>query len=194
VIDTSFSPDGRVVAIMTKHAGALYDPATGELITRLHGSGDIFRRPQFSPDGSLLASRNANGTDVHVWDTNSGNVHQTGFGPGTGVLAGRTVVTTAFSADNRQLLTVYDFGQLRIWDVTSGQLLIEPPAQIFKRMNTVLDAVFSGDRTRVTLLSDNAPLYTYECPLCASTPRLLEQADTRVSNSVKRNATNLSLQ
>jgi WD40 repeat protein len=194
VIETSFSPDGRVVALMSKHAGSLWDAGTGELITRLHGSGDIFRRPQFSPDGTLLATQAGNGSNVHVWDTNAGDARETGFGPGVGSLAGRTVVTTAFSVDDRQLLTVYDFGQLRVWDVASGQLLIEAPAEVFARMNTVLDVAFSRDETRVTLLSDNAPLFTYDCPLCASTGRLLAIGNARVPNSVKRNALNLSLQ
>ena len=104
------------------------------------------------------------------------------------------MITTAFSADNRQLLTVYDFGELRVWDVASGQLLVEPPAQVFARMNIVLDVAFSADRTRVTLLSDNAPVYKYDCPTCASTKALVAAGDARVSTSVKRNAETLSLQ
>ena len=193
VIEASFSPDGRVVALMSKQAGSLWDAETGELITRLHGSGDIFRRPQFSPDGTLLATHSGDGAEVNVWDASSGASRRTGFGP-SGVLAGHAVVTTAFSADNRQLLTMYDFGELRVWDVASGQLLIEPPAQVFARMNTVLDVAFSPDRTRVTLLSDNAPLYKYDCPLCAPTKALVNEGDARVSEAVKRNALALSLQ
>ena len=130
---------------MSKHAGSLWDADTGELITRLHGSGDLFRRPVFSPDGTLLATQTGDGAEVRVWDTNSGAARATGFGPGVGTLAGRMVITTAFSADNRQLMTVYDFGELRVWDVASGQLLIEPPAQVFSRMVLVLDAAFSPD-------------------------------------------------
>jgi predicted nucleic acid-binding Zn ribbon protein len=61
-------------------------------------------------------------------------------------------------------------------------------------MVLVLDAAFSPDRTRVTLLSDTAPLYKYDCPTCASTKTLVEQGDARVSESVKRNARSLSLQ
>jgi WD40 repeat protein len=129
---------------------------------------------------------------VHVWDAGSGDARQTGFTSG-GVLSGTMVVSAAFSADNRQLLTVYDFGELRVWDVASGTLLIEPPAVVVF-MNTVLDAAFSADRTRVTVLSDSAPLYKYDCPVCASTSALVARGDQRVSESVKRNALALSLQ
>ena len=113
---------GRAVciALMSKRAGALWDAATGELIVRLHGSGDVFRGPQFSPDGTLLATQAGDGSSVTVWDTGSGSTRRRlrPWGPD-----GRrrwTVITTAFSADNRQLLTVYDFGELRVWDVASG--------------------------------------------------------------------------
>jgi WD40 repeat protein len=193
VTAAAFSPDGRVVALVGKHAGSLWDVESGDLVVRLHGTGDIFRRPQFSPDGTLLSTIAGDGSVARVWDTSSGNARQTGFGSG-GVLSGTMVVSTAFSADNRQLLTVYDFGELRVWDVASGTLLIEPPAEVFVRMNQVLDAAFSADRTRVTLLSTNAPLYRYDCPVCASTKSLVARGDQRVSESVKRNALALSLQ
>ena len=44
------------------------------------------------------------------------------------------------------------------------------------------------------MVSENAPLYKYDCPLCASTPALVAAGDRRVSNAVKRNALALSLQ
>jgi WD40 repeat protein len=193
VTAASFSPDGRVIALVGKHAGSLWDAKTGTLIAHLHGAGDVFRRPQFSPDGTLLATVAGDGSTVQVWNARSGTPGQVGFGPAKGV-EGRVVVTVAFSADNRQLLTVYDFGELKVWDVASGTLLIEPPAVVFTRMNAALDAAFSEDRTQVTLLSTNAPLYRYDCPVCASTKSLVARGDQRVSESVKRNALALSLQ
>ncbi len=67
-----------------------------------------------------------------------------------------------------------------------------------------VQGVFCPDRTLVTVgargarpvgvLSDNAPLYTYDCPLCAPTKTLVDVGDRRVSNAVKRNALELSLQ
>ncbi len=111
------------------------------------------------------------------------------------MLAGHAVVTTAFSADNRQLLTIYDFGELRVWDVASGQSAGRTARRSLREDGHACStSAFSSDRTRVTLLSDNAPLYKYDCPLCAPTKKLIEEGDARVSTSVKRNAETLSLQ
>jgi WD40 repeat protein len=194
LIDASFSPDGRVVALVTEHGGSLWNVSSGERVARLQGTGDEFRRPQFSPDGRLLATVTGEGHAARVWDTDSGELRRAGFSTGSGPLESRVLAATAFSEDSRQLLTVYDFGELRVWDTASGQLLVEPPSQVFSRMNTVLDVAFNDDRTRVTQLNDNAALATYRCLLCASTGKLLEVGDRRVSESVRRNASQLSLQ
>jgi WD40 repeat protein len=194
LIDASFSPDGSVVALVTEDGGSVWNASSGELVARLQGTGDEFRRPRFSPDGALLATVTGADHAVRIWDTDSGELRRAGFGTGSGPLASRVVAATAFSEDARQLLTIYDFGELRVWHTASGQLLVEPPSQVFSRMNTVLDVAFSTDRTRITQLNDNAALATYRCLLCASTGRLLEIGERRVSESVKRNASELSLQ
>ena len=182
------------MVLVGKDGGSVWDASSGELVARLQGTGDEFRRPRFSPDGTLLATVTGAGHAVRVWDAHSGELRRAGFGTGSGPLASRIVAATAFSEDGRQLLTVYDFGELRVWDTASGQLLVEPPSQVFSRMNTVLDVAFSKDRTHVTQLNDNAALATYRCLLCASTDRLLAVGDRRVSESVKQNASSLSLQ
>ena len=61
-------------------------------------------------------------------------------------------------------------------------------------MNIVLDVAFSADRTRVMLLSENAPLYKYDCPRVRPRRRWSPPVTRRVSTSVKRNAVTLSLQ
>jgi WD40 repeat protein len=192
VVEASFGPDGDKLVLATNRSATLWDPATGERIMPLTGRGDVFRNPRFSPDGALLAAQTADGSEVRVWDTFSGALRRRGFGPGSAA-SGERLATTAFSTDGRQLLTAYNLGRIRVWDVASGQLLIEPPFETLVRAY-VADVAYTADRTRVSVLSEYSKVFTYECPLCASTPKLLELSERRVSDEIKRNARELSLQ
>jgi WD40 repeat protein len=110
------SPDGTRIAVATA-AGALVvvDPTTGAVIESL-GSGTRDVRPlAFSPDGSVLASRDFN--DVFLWRLGSAQLPER--------LAGHSgrVVSAAFAPDGATLATGADDRTLITWDLTARHRL-----------------------------------------------------------------------
>jgi WD40 repeat protein len=65
----AFSPDGRRLTSGSKDGAIkLWEPATGrEILTLLHGRGDVVTGVSFSPDGRTIVSTSKRGT-VKVWD------------------------------------------------------------------------------------------------------------------------------
>jgi WD40 repeat protein len=103
-----------------------------------------------------------------------------------------SVAIAAFGEDGRQVLTLSTDGSLRVWDTESGDLLVEPPAATVNVQIAVTAAGFSQDRSRVVVVLGS--VYAYGCPVCRSTPRVLQQSRDHVSPYVARNAPSLSLQ
>ncbi|MBO1347485.1 MAG: PD40 domain-containing protein [Hormoscilla sp. GUM202] len=87
----------------------------------------------FSPDGSLLATAESNGT-VHLWEKS---------GKKLSVLTGHTdkVNSISFSPDGQLLATAADDGTARLWDLSSGQQL----EKIFRHQGKVLSVSFRPD-------------------------------------------------
>ncbi len=96
--------------------------------------GDLYQvwSVSFSPDGSLLATAESNGT-VHLWDK---------FGKNLSVLTGHTdkVSSISFSPDGQLLATAADDGTARLWDLSNQKLV-----KMIRHQGKVLSVSFSPD-------------------------------------------------
>jgi WD40 repeat protein len=114
------SPDGRRLAVMEipglPRGGFVLDGATGEVIhtcyDKDHGSGPL--SVGLSPDGNTLVIGYAP-YDVILWDARTGEKRK--------LLAGHSnwVVSLAFSADSKLLISGAGDSTARIWDLDAGK-------------------------------------------------------------------------
>ena len=122
---TSFSPDGRRLAIPTFDSGAVVtDVRSGRVIFRLRGQLFGIHDVDWSPDGRWLATSSADGT-VRVWDARTGRLGFTLFGH-TG-----QIVAADWSADSRRLVTGSNDGTAKVWEIAEegGRELVSISAQ-----------------------------------------------------------------
>jgi WD40 repeat protein len=119
-----FSADGKR---LFGDAGAclVWDPANGRELRRFSDPGPIdFKSPNdlrcliLSPDESLLAARNRDGT-IPLWDAATGKEKR--------VLKGNDpfVFNLMFTPDGRRLISNGSDQSIRIWDVASGRELYQ---------------------------------------------------------------------
>ena len=181
---------GTRLLVLRRGGASIWNASTGRQVSVLAGDGDIFRSPEFSPDGSLLIAVDAEG-NARVWDTRSGAERRFGFGRTSDAASGDTTTVASFGSDGRQVLTISTQGHLGVWDTATGELLVEAPAFTISNQVAVTGAAFSHDRTHVTVLL--AGVNRYECAVCASTPALLRRARTHISPIVASHAGSLSL-
>lgn len=113
VLSLSISPDGeRIVSGGFDKKVNVWTVKTGSLLYSFTPSNDFIWKVSFSPDGSLFAASDW-GNNVAIWNTYTGRlIHKIQF-------AGNSI---AFSPDGKELVTG-GFGLLKIWDVTSGNLI-----------------------------------------------------------------------
>ncbi len=109
----AFKPDSTLLAAAsTQGLVDIWDVASGELITQLHGHDGTVYCVDFHPDGTRLASGGNDGT-IRLWDTETWEaVH---------VLRGHTsyVKALVFSPDGSQLASGSGDRTVRIWDTVS---------------------------------------------------------------------------
>ena len=146
----AFSSNGRILASGNSDDTIhFWDVATGELLREpLVGHKGQIYSVAFSPDGRVLASGSAD-ENIRLWDVETGLPLGEPF---TGYHS--KVNSVAFSPDGRILASgsctdkIIDFecaqGEIRIWDVENGQLLVDP---LLDHNASVLSVAFSPDGT-----------------------------------------------
>jgi WD40 repeat protein len=130
VCAVAFAPDGKLLATGSYDRTAkLWDVAAGQERRTLHGHAGIVLAVAFSPDGKTLATGGLDNT-VHLWDTRT-------FTPRATLLwnAGH-VFSAAFTGDSKSLAAgggsregSHLPGEVKIWDVTTGQCHATVPGQ-----------------------------------------------------------------
>jgi WD40 repeat protein/class 3 adenylate cyclase len=115
----SLSPDGRLVAIWAGSEVHVMSVSTGRIVGVF--DGNLIPGRGFSPDGRLLVvGGSETGEDgVRVIDVDSGRART--------LTAGTSVKDAAFSPDGERLLTGGQGDTAHLWDVSSGQTLLELP-------------------------------------------------------------------
>jgi len=118
----SISPDGSVLA--TGHEDGkvrLWQVSDGELLHTLGYSRGVAGAIAFSPDGSMLAFHSYvySYFSVKLYRVSDGKLVGNLFYPGGLSLAD----CTAFSPDGTMLASVHNDGEVRLWQVSDGELL-----------------------------------------------------------------------
>ena len=118
VSSIAFSPDGHTLAVSTDSEIVLWEPNTGKqnaILTKKKA----FYYLLFSPDGRTLAARSESG--IHLWNIDTTDIQKselrhtiTGYG--------WEVNSIAFSPDGKSLASGYRHKNIKLWNVSTGQL------------------------------------------------------------------------
>lgn len=145
------SPDGMQFVVSSKNEIILWDATGEEPRQKLIGHLASVVEASFSPNGTLLATADADG-NIRVWDLRSGSsLHN--LGPMTG-----TAISLAFSADSRRVLATSINGGISAWDLASPDTPIE-----FAVDERRVRAAFLGNTPyRVVSWSESGPLTLWD--------------------------------
>jgi WD40 repeat protein/serine/threonine protein kinase len=136
----AFSPDGSLIAVTDQRGAQFFDAATGAILgERLTHGGPCYAL-QFTRDGKKAVTNSDDGT-VCVWEVPSGKRLLPPF-----VHDGRVHHLLHLATDERYLLGIDSTGMARLWDLTTGQLALEP--------------IRAGDVTEGDVAPDNAEFMT----------------------------------
>jgi WD40 repeat protein len=174
---SDFSPDGRLFAIVcdrapTESIGSrilVYEVATGQLISELHGYLSIVNL-EFRPDGRRIAA--CDRTRIVVWNVETGKELYV------------TRVATwclAFSPNGSILATGgLDDGKLRLRDSSSGE---EFRVLDLGQLGIVWDVEFSPDGRQVAAMSQDGEVRIWEVNGATDLPTL-KMAGARVTTTI----------
>ena len=135
----AFSPDDRTIAVgsdassvIVRYTGVqLLDVATGTATTLTATGGGAVA---FSPDGKTLATANADGANVQLWDTATRSLITTITFPSspTGVVPFGASSTLAFSPDGKTL-AIPDGNTIQLWSTGSPASATAPSPSAVQR-------------------------------------------------------------
>jgi WD40 repeat protein len=124
----ALTPDGNTLASGSKDRSVgLWDVAAGQMRHDLWGHKSPVSAVAFSPDGQVLASGDSGDRiedgEIKLWEVASGTLRTTlvlnrwsGF---THLYGG--VTSLAFTADGKKLAAATEFGDVKLWDMTTGK-------------------------------------------------------------------------
>ena len=160
----AFSPDGKLLVTGSRDFRKgiqLWDLATNTEIRALTNHSHVISSVAFSPDGKLLASGSWDKT-VRLWNVESGEElrvlqgHRLEISSVAFDESGRLLATAGamhdvvFGPDNKA--TLVKDGEIRIWNVASGQQILELP-----KMSTVTSIAFSPRGGILASGTDDSP-------------------------------------
>jgi len=140
----AFSPDGKRIALR-EYSGTcrIWDAATGDLLTILHGPRPYIRPTggmAFSPDGNLMAFSGGIDKTVKVLDVTKGNEVATLTGHAS------LVCSVAFSPDGRLIAAGGSDPNIKMWEWATGR----DPMTLRGHDEGIIGCVaFSPDGTRI---------------------------------------------
>jgi WD40 repeat protein len=145
VLGVAFSPDGRRLAsISVDKTIKIWDTSTGQELFTLSGHTEPVNGVAFSADGQRLASASG-GTDkpgeVKVWEAASGKLLFSFKGQAIPNL----LVHLAFSPNGRRLAAGSEGNTVKVWDVTTGQVV----HTLSGHTEPILNVTFSPDGRRL---------------------------------------------
>jgi WD40 repeat protein len=143
------SADNSKIVVLDEEAHAqIWDSNTGGAITSALGDeGDDINYAEFSPNSALLAISSGYAKRAWVRNAFSGDLVAK-------PLVHRFVVNMArFSPDGRLVATASDDGTARVWDVATGDPIVDPLEH--EHTDRVHSISFSPDSNRVVTASDD---------------------------------------
>ncbi|MGZ8906989.1 MAG: DUF4082 domain-containing protein, partial [Methylobacter sp.] len=145
VIGIAFSPDGNTLASVSDNSISLWDINTAE-VRRILPVIDFVTFLIFSPDSKTLAVVDQD-TRITLWNSLTGTkIHE---------LNGhkRDVNKVTFRPDNMVLASGDLYGELKFWDVKTGQ---EQESLIVETGVAITDLIFSRDGKTLAVLDEEA--------------------------------------
>ncbi|MEW5869817.1 MAG: hypothetical protein AB1894_11120 [Chloroflexota bacterium] len=119
----AISPDGRLVAAgHSDQRVYIWDLQSGERYFALEGHAAEVTCVAFNPDGQMIASGSRDGT-VRLWSPTTGKLLRVV----TGFLD--DITTIKFSPDGQQLIASISEQPDQVYDLKSGQFMVEPETQ-----------------------------------------------------------------
>jgi WD40 repeat protein len=167
----AYSPDGQKIAagsagvqMPANYSGSIeiLDVNSWSSLTSIPVPNGGVRAISFSPDGQSIAVARVNG-EVALYDVTTGQLKMS-----FGNVALAYATNVAFSPDGRMIVTSggsvanYYEGQVKLWDVQSGQLL-----KTVKEGSRSEGVTFSPDGTKVAAGSSDGAVRVYSLPSLA---------------------------
>jgi WD40 repeat protein len=173
--DIELSRDGsRLLAVHLTGSVRIIDTETGRTTVHLAGSEAPDERmfggadAIFSPDAESVATKAGWDNVVRIWDANTGRLEMELEDHALGV------ASAEYDREGR-LLATRDFREtVRIWSVTSGDVLLT--------LRNAQSVDFSPDGRRILISADEARIH--DCEVCGDLDELLALAERRVTRGL----------
>ena len=146
VLDVAFSPDGnRLATAGADGVAKIWNSKTGEELFVLKGDTTTLVRIRFSPDGSLIATGSEEPdtrAQISIFDANSGEEIW------RQLVQQDRIWGLAFNSKGDHVVTAGAGGIIKIWDVETGQELMDIPDYTA----SAADAAFSPDGSHLAIV------------------------------------------
>ena len=143
IIDTKFSPDGRIVALVLHDKTVKLWHRDNSKIVTLSGHKDRVEEIYFSPDSKTIASIDHENV-IKLWRTTDGNLIAT-------LPAYTEIKGLIFSPDSQILATTEDDNSVKLWRTSDGDLVATLPGYA----DEIYSVTFSPDSQMLATTGDD---------------------------------------